>query len=71
MRDLFPQNSENKPDTPLGQVQQFAQDVQHTLVSESIDATMIGEREIKIEKVGATIKLCTKIDGQVVKVTLA
>jgi len=60
-----------KQNSPFNQIIEDAQDRQLDLFEEVIDATMIDERELKLQKVGATVKLVTKIDGTIYTTTLS
>jgi len=71
VRQLNVTGDESKPDSAIGQIQEFAQDKQFTLSETVLDASMISEREIKIQKVSGTVKLVTKIDGTIYTVTLS
>ena len=71
MREINRTGADSKPDSPIGQVVEFAQDKAFTLSETTLDASMISEREIKIQKVSGVVKLVTKIDGTLYSVTLS
>ena len=70
MREIARSGSEAKPDSTISQVIEFAQDKQHTLSEVTLDASMIAEREIKLQKVSGVVKIVTKLDGTLYTVTL-
>ena len=71
MREINRKGNDAKPDSSIGQIVELAQDKQFTLSRETIDASMIAEREIKLQLVSGTLKLISKIDGTLYSLTFA
>jgi len=71
LRDLSLTGQDAKADSPVRQITEFAQDKAFTLSEETLDASMIAEREIKIQKVSGVVKLVVKVDGTLYSVTLS
>ena len=60
---------EIKPDSLEDYFIKNAQDRKHELQESSITASDVDNLEIKIEKVGSTVKLVTKVDDTLYKFT--
>ena len=67
----FATSAENsKADSDVAKILRYAQDEQHDFSEEAWTAETLGEKKIGIQKVGATVKLCTVIDGTLYSVVL-
>lgn len=71
MRHITLFGDDAKQNSPLNQIIESAQDRQLDIIEETIDDTMIDERELKIEYVGSVYSLVTKINGTILRTTLS
>lgn len=72
MRQLAFNSPENqKTDSDLSRVAQFAQDTQFDLSTDVLDFTTIDERQIKLQFVSGTMKLVTRYNDTIYTVTLS
>lgn len=69
MREINRTGTDAKPDSPVGQIVEFAQDRQHVISESAITTSTIGEREVKFELVGGVMKIIFKFDGTLYKWT--
>ena len=70
MREINRTGQDAKPDSPIGQIVEFAQDKSFEFETEAYTTATIAERELRFAFIGATMYLYTRKDDAIYRVAL-